>query len=90
MNVSLTPKQKKFIEKQVKSGDYQTASEVVRDALRLLEKRDRQFERLRRDIQDGIDQLDRGEGIPFDEAAVRRIKAEGRRRLAASPRKRRA
>jgi antitoxin ParD1/3/4 len=35
MNVSFTDKQEKYIASQIKSGDYQNASEVVRDALRL-------------------------------------------------------
>jgi antitoxin ParD1/3/4 len=35
MNVSFTGKQEKYIASQIKSGDYQNASEVVRDALRL-------------------------------------------------------
>ena len=38
MNVSLGQKWEIFVEDKVKSGDYQTASEVLRDGLRLLEK----------------------------------------------------
>ena len=38
MNVSLTEKQKKYIASQVKTGDFQNSSEVVRDALRLHER----------------------------------------------------
>ena len=38
MNVSLTEKQKKYIASQIKSGDFQNGSEVVRDALRLHER----------------------------------------------------
>lgn len=38
MNVSLTEKQKKYIASQIKSGDFQNAAEVVRDALRLHER----------------------------------------------------
>ena len=40
MNVSLTPKLEEFIRKKVSSGLYNNASEVVREALRLLVKRD--------------------------------------------------
>ena len=39
MNVSLTPKLEKFVKAQVKSGDFNNASEVVREALRLLQER---------------------------------------------------
>jgi antitoxin ParD1/3/4 len=38
MNVSLGQKWEHFVEAKVNSGDYQTASEVLRDGLRLLEK----------------------------------------------------
>lgn len=37
MNVSLTKKQKEYIANQIESGDFQNASELVRDALRLHE-----------------------------------------------------
>ena len=40
MNVSLTPELAKFVEQKVKSGLYHTASEVIREGLRLLEERD--------------------------------------------------
>ena len=41
LNVSLTPELGRVIESRLRSGKYQTASEVVREALRLLEARDR-------------------------------------------------
>ncbi len=65
MNVSLTPELEQLIHKKVESGLYLSASEVVREALRLLEERDRlnalKLEELRKEIQIGIDQADRGE-----------------------------
>ena len=67
MNVSLTPELEKLVESKVQSGRYQSASEVIREGLRLLDDQDRlrtvQLEEVRRKIQTGIDQLDRGEGI---------------------------
>lgn len=54
MNVSLTGKQQKYISDQVESGDYQNASEVVRDALRLHEVyRLKVIEELRAEIAKG-------------------------------------
>jgi antitoxin ParD1/3/4 len=65
MNVSLTPELEQFVHAKVKSGRYLSASEVVREALRLLEERDRlreiQLQTLREKIAIGIEQSDRGE-----------------------------
>jgi antitoxin ParD1/3/4 len=56
MNVSFTAKQEKYIATQVESGDYQNASEVVRDALRLHEVyRQKVLEDLRAAIDKGWD-----------------------------------
>jgi antitoxin ParD1/3/4 len=76
MNVNLTPELTKFVSEEVASGDYASASELVRDALRLL-KRDRDIEKekleiLRREIDLGIEQARRGE---FSEDSVADIAA---------------
>jgi len=41
-NISLTPEQDAFVAQVVKDGEYQNASEAVRDALRLLQQRRRE------------------------------------------------
>jgi Arc/MetJ-type ribon-helix-helix transcriptional regulator len=41
MNVTLTPKSKRLVEQKVKSGSYKNADDVVGDALRLMEEKDR-------------------------------------------------
>ena len=70
-NISLTPEQNAFIEEAVKSGEYQNASEAVRDALRVLQQRRREdalkLEALRRQIDAGIEALERGEFIEIDD-----------------------
>ena len=43
MNVSLTPELEKLVQDKVTSGLYQTASEVIREALRLLKERDTRY-----------------------------------------------
>ena len=82
MNVSLTPELEQFVNDKVKSGFYQTASEVVREALRLLNERDRERTLLHEHVQAGFDQLARGQGRSYDRATggtlAERIKAEGR------------
>ena len=65
MNVSLTPSLEQFVRDRAESGDYNNASEVVRDAIRLLrrveERRALKMERLRAAIRDGDEALARGE-----------------------------
>lgn len=65
LNVSLTPELEQFVQSRVSSGLYQTASEVIREGLRLLEERERAraaaLEELRAKIRRGAEQADRGE-----------------------------
>lgn len=77
MNVSLTPELEAMVEAKVQSGQYNCPNEVVHEALHLLRNHDElrriRLEELRRDIQVGIDQLDRGEGREID---FEQLKAE--------------
>ena len=79
MNISLTPHFEELVKGKVDSGLYNSASEVMREALRLLEERDQshqlRFEELRSDIQKGIDS---GVATPLD---IEKIKKNGRKRL---------
>ena len=81
MNISLTPHLEELVKRKVDSGLYVSASEVMREALRLLEERDRlnamRLEELRAEIKKGVDS---GAATPLDIGA---IKARGRKRLAA-------
>ncbi len=65
LNVSLTPELEQFVQSRVASGRYQTASEVVREGLRLLEERElaraTALKELRAKIRRGVEQADRGE-----------------------------
>ena len=65
MNVSLPPELAAFVEREVGFGDFSTASEVVRAALRLLRReRELRAERLavlRREVMLGVEQADRGD-----------------------------
>ncbi len=75
MNISLTPELERLVDEKVKSGRYASASEVIREGLRLLEEREelkqQRLVEVRRKIDRGIDQLDRGLGIPGTEARAR-------------------
>lgn len=74
MNVSLTDEMVKFVEGEVSKGEYVSASEVVRDALRVLrhdrEFRDAELRLLRAEIQKGIDDEENGR---FSDRSVREI-----------------
>lgn len=64
MNVSLTPELEKIVSFKVESGLYNSASEVVREGLRLLQQRDEmremKLDALRTEIQKGLDDLEAG------------------------------
>ena len=87
MNVSLTPELEKFVVTKVESGRYNSASEVVREALRLLEEHDSagvaQLAEFNGALGRRLAKLDRGEVV--DPAATRarlERKSEQRRKRA--------
>ena len=81
MNVNLTPQLENMVRAKVSSGLYSSASEVVREALRLMEEQDHvrqlKLEELRRHIREG---LESGAGEPWDAGALKQ-KARARRSL---------
>jgi antitoxin ParD1/3/4 len=81
MNVSLTPELKQFVDSEVKTGLYQTASEVVRAALRRL-KEDQENRALRtpktlaaleKELLESVERLERGEDVE-GEAVLARLR----------------
>lgn len=90
MNVSLTPELEKMVNDEVKSGRYKSASEVVREGLRLIQIRKAKLAALKRELAVGIEQLDRGEFYEY--SSVKEmfddIKAEASKRQKAKSRKR--
>ena len=67
ISVSFTQEQAEFLSACVASGRYQSTSEVVREALRLLEyehdRRHAELERVRTLVREGADDLDRGDVV---------------------------
>jgi antitoxin ParD1/3/4 len=61
MHVSLTPTLEEHVRKKIESGLYNNASEVVREALRLLIERESGIDWLRKEAALGYGQLDAGE-----------------------------
>ena len=84
MNVSLTPELESFVSTKVGSGRYNSASEVVREALRLLEEHDRartaQLAEFNQEIGRRLASLDRGEHVdPAQSRAQLERKSQDRR-----------
>ena len=78
MNVSLGEKWEQFVEGKVKSGHYQTASEVLRDGLRLLEKEEllkrvavRSLPELEAKLLQAAESLDTGKGVDGEKVFAR-------------------
>lgn len=92
MNISLTPELEQYVNGKVEGGMYHSASEVIREGLRLLKEKDElhhsKLQDLRAAIQVGSEQADRGQVKPLTDELVSDIKARGRERLAAGSRKR--
>jgi antitoxin ParD1/3/4 len=66
-NINLTDHLDAFIERQVATGRYSNASEIVREALRLLEEQEQEkaakLQVLRRAAREGFGEIDQGQGI---------------------------
>lgn len=83
MNVSLTPELEQFVNEKVASGMYYSASEVIREGLRLLKEqealRQMRLEELRREIAIGVEQADRGQFVDGEEV-FRKLKEKSNKR----------
>jgi antitoxin ParD1/3/4 len=78
MNVSLTPELENWVDEKVRTGRYASASEVIREALRLLELEEAAKQRRLIDVRRidrGLEHLDPGRGIG-SETARARLRAE--------------
>lgn len=81
MTIELGPELEQFVQERIASGHYTSLSEIVREALKLLREeesaRQGRLADLRREIRVGIDDLDAGRRLVFDEAARDGIKKRG-------------
>ncbi len=88
MDITLTPEQDQFVHLEITSGRYGSANEVVGEALRLLEgekvRRAHELAAFQEELQERLDSLDRGEGIPGEvvEAQMREFLAKLRQERA--------
>ena len=90
MNIVLGPQWEAFINENLKTGRYQSASDVVLEGLRLLREEESHqpiaLEDLRREVDKGLDALDQGNYLDLDSSGLREhledVKLRGRARLA--------
>jgi antitoxin ParD1/3/4 len=88
MNVSLTPQLEQFVQSKVENGRYNSASEVVREALRLLEEQEKmrttQLAEFNKELGRRLASLDRGESVDpaITRARLQRKSRERRQRRA--------
>jgi antitoxin ParD1/3/4 len=73
MHVNLSPEMEGFIKRKVASGFYGNATEVIRDAIRRMQAEESRIAAWQAAIQQGDDQLDRGEGIAYTAETLKDI-----------------
>jgi antitoxin ParD1/3/4 len=71
LHISLPEALKEFALKRVEEGAFSNPSDYVRALIRADRERQEKLVALRRDVQKGLDELDRGEGIPAEEVFER-------------------
>jgi antitoxin ParD1/3/4 len=87
-NVSLTEELDQFVAARIETGRYSNASEVVRDALRILERQDREYEAKLAALRAAIDEGDASgiaEGEPFERVRKQFSRPKSTRRKGDSP-----
>ncbi len=89
MTVEIPLEYQQLVTNAIACGEFKTEGEVIAEALRILEERRQTTEYLRREMQVGLDELDRGEYVEFDEVSLKeffeQVKAEGRKDLEDRP-----
>ena len=89
MTVEIPLEYQPFVTDAIAGGEFKNEGEVISEALRILEERRQTAEYLRREMQIGLDELDRGEYLEFDEVSLKeffeQVKADGRKDLEDQP-----
>jgi putative addiction module CopG family antidote len=85
MTVEIPAEHQQFVKAAIASGRFESEAQVIGEALRLLEERGRQADYLRREMQVGLDDLERGDYVEHDDRSLKelfeQIKGEGRQAL---------
>ena len=70
------------VREQVDRGHFPDADEVIREAMRLLlDEQERRLDQLRAKLRVGLDQLERGAGVPFTRKLVAQMRRDADERL---------
>ncbi len=84
MEITLSPEFESYVDELIAAGKYATKDEALTDGLRALRERQElsgaELEDLRREIQVGIDAIDRGEYEEFDETNIHKLAEDVHRR----------
>ena len=87
MEIHLTPEQQAFIEQGVRNGRFASHDDAMREAVTLLETRERELAQTRAFVREGLDDLDAGRYEDYTDESLHElfdgIKHRGRERLAA-------
>jgi putative addiction module CopG family antidote len=89
MKITLTPALRKYIEREMKAGRYESPDEIIAEAVRAMMNREEELEKIGVAIDESREQLRRGEGIPGSEITVDRIR-EGAIKRFGLPRRKKA
>jgi antitoxin ParD1/3/4 len=75
MNIALSPEMQRFVEEKVKAGYFTSPSEVIDSALNVLKESEaltpEALDELRREVRVGLEELERGEGQPWDAEEIK-------------------
>lgn len=74
--LALSPQLEALIREKIASGRYRDPAEVIGEALRLLDERDRRLDWLRAEVAVGLEQIERGEEAEFTPELVERLRRE--------------
>jgi Arc/MetJ-type ribon-helix-helix transcriptional regulator len=90
MNIMVNGKRQKYLPRKVRSGQFKSPSDVVNFALDQLQKDEKDLAWLKRELQKGIDEMDRGESAVWnvEETKAKLIAQLSRQRKSARRRQR--
>ena len=69
------------VREKIARGEFSDGDAVIREAMRLLDEQERQLAQLRGMLQIGLNQLDQGEGVPFNPTLVAQMRRDAEERF---------